>query len=246
MREHAKKTQTMIYEDQNKALLTVGNSAMKNADWTYYANYCFDREKGLRKEAFRHLDKFLKSTENWTTEKKIAFVKFLFPFFETVSHADYGPFPQPLSEKLVKPTLIKWCANEMHDGSPFRWYGKYYRSEVHLFKALEINPLDDLARQTILTWWTDRIYFSVHHLPDFFIGDPFEYLKLGEKIKAQIRQLTNPELSNYWTKALEAYLELVENYIEWKSSGHSNFEMWGQENNKQTGYGQARSYYFEQ
>ena len=55
---NAKTTQTMIAKDQNIALLTVGNSALKNADWTDYANYCFDREKGLRKEAFKHLDKF--------------------------------------------------------------------------------------------------------------------------------------------------------------------------------------------
>lgn len=32
--------------------MTVGNSALKNPDWVEYANYCFDREKGLRKEAF--------------------------------------------------------------------------------------------------------------------------------------------------------------------------------------------------
>ena len=44
-----------------ESIAIFGNSALKNADWTEYANYCFDREKGLRKEAFRQLDKFLKS-----------------------------------------------------------------------------------------------------------------------------------------------------------------------------------------
>ena len=149
---NAKTIQTMIAKGQNKALLTVGNEALKNADWADYAKYCFDREKGLRKEAFKHLDKFLKSTEAWNLEKKIDFVKFLFPFFENLEEADYGPFPQPLSDKLVKPTLTTWCDKEQIDNNPFRWFGKYYRSEEHLFKALEINPTDDLARQTILSW----------------------------------------------------------------------------------------------
>jgi hypothetical protein len=235
----------MIAKDQNVALVTVGNAALKNSDWTDYVNYCLDREKGLRKEAFKHLDNFLKSTVDWTIEKKIEFVKFLFPFFETVEDADYGPFPQPLSEKLIKPTLLKWCEKEETDGNPFRWYGKYYRSEEHLFKALEINPADDLARQTILSWWTYNIYYSVHHLPEGYIGKPFDDIQLGEKIKEQIRLLTTAEQREHWTKELEEDLELVRNYIDWKTSGHSDFEKWGQENNKKTGYGLTRTYYYE-
>ncbi len=235
----------MIANSQNIALLTVGNSALKNADWTDYAKYCLDREKGLRKEAFKRLEKFLKSTENWSTEKKIEFLKFLFPFFETVEDADYGPFPQPLSDKLVKPTLIEWCETEKSDGNPFRWYGKYYQSEEHLFKALEINPADNLARQTLLNWWTYNIFNSVHHLPDYYIGEPLEDIKLGEKIKKQIQQLTKIKLQEDWTKELEEDLELVRNYIDWKNSEHPDFKKWGQENNKRTGNGLITVYYNE-
>lgn len=235
----------MIGKNQNIALLTVGNSALKNADWTDYADYCFAREKGLRKEAFIHLNKFLKLTEHWTSTKKIEFIKFLFSYFDTVDEADYGPFPQPLSEKLIKPALAKWCENEKFDATPFRWYGKYYHSEEHLLKALEINPEDDLARQTILGWWTYEIYYAVHHLPNYYIGEPSYDIKLAEKVRAQILLLTKSELREYWIKELEEDLELVKNYIEWKDSGHFDFEKWGRENNKQTGYKRARAYYKE-
>ncbi len=146
---------------------------------------------------------------------------------------------------MVKPTLIQWCDTEKLDGAPFRWYGKYYRSEEHLFKALEINPADELARQTILDWWTQNIYFSIHHLPEGYIGEPLDDIKLGGKIKEQIRQLTTPELKEYWTKKLEEALDLVRNYIDWKTSGHPDFEKWGQENNKQTGNGYTGTYYYE-
>lgn len=235
----------MITKKQNKALLIVGSSALKNPEWTSYASYCLDREKGLRKEAFRHLDNFIISTENWTIEKKIEFVKFLLPFFDTVEDADYGPFPQPLSDKLVRPVLIKWCVSEKTDENPFRWYGRYYRSEEHLFKALELNPADDKARQIILSWWTYNIYYSVHHLPDGYIGDPHDDINLGEKIKEQIRQLTTPDLKEHWTKKLEEDLELVRNYIDWKTAGHSDFEKWGQDNNRKTGCSQTRTYYYK-
>lgn len=236
----------MIEKDSNKALLTVGNLALKNVDWKDYAYYCFSREKGLRKEALKHLDNFLTLTENWTIEQKIEFVKFLYLLFENVNQADYGLFPQLLSEKLIKPTLQKWCESEQHDSSPFRWYGKHYHSEEYLFKALDINSADDLARQTILNWWTHNTYHAVHHLPEYYIGDPFDTIQLGERIKEQIQLLTTLELRNYWTKELEEDVELVRNYIDWKTSGHADFEKWGKENNKRTGHGLITVYYNKQ
>lgn len=233
----------MIAKGQNIALLTVGNSALKNSKWKDYANYCFDREKGLRKNALKYLEIFLKSTENWTFEDKVDFIKFLFPFFENVEDADYGGFPQPLSEKLIKPTLMSWCNIEQIDNNPFRWFGRYYGSEEHLFKALELNPADDLARQVLIKRWAYNIYYSIHHLPEYYIGNPFDDIELGEKVKNQIQQLTNSELKEYWTNYLEEDLEFVRNYIEWKVSQHSNFEKWGQENNKKTDYGITTYYY---
>lgn len=233
----------MIGKDQNKALLIVSNLALKNPEWKDYADYCFAREKGIRKEAFKHLDKFIKATEDWSIEKKKEFIKFLFPIFENLKDADYGPFPQPLSDKLIKPTLIIWCNTEKTDGDPFRWYGKYYRSQEFLLKALEINPSDDLARQTLINWLTDDINHAVHHLPDYYIGDPSEHIKLGDKIKHEIRQLTSEELREYWTKELDKDLDLVYNYVDWKKSGHNNFEKWGVENNRRTNNGTITVYY---
>lgn len=235
----------MITKDQNIALLSVGNLASKNPKWIDYANYCIDREKGLRKQAFKHLNEFLKSTEKWILEDKIDFMKFLFPFFESIPDADYGPFPQPLRDRLTKPALAAWCDLEQTDSSPFRWYGKYYRSELHLFKALELNSKDDIARQTILSWWTFDIYYGIHHLPDYYIGNPQEDIELSEKIKDQINQLSTPELRKKWTEEFKEDLEILTNYIEWKKSGDQDLEKWGQKNNKIVSYNIGRAYYYE-
>lgn len=234
----------MIAEDQNKSLIILANSASINPVWIDYVNYCFNREKGLRKEAFNSLNIFLKSTESWTFEQKKDFINFLFPIFETVKDADYGGFPQPLSEKLIKPTLLEWCKVEQEDNNPFRWYGKYFRSEEHLFKAIELDSTDDLARTTLISWWSYNLYYSVHHLPDYYIGDPEQDILLSEDIKRQIAQLTSPETRNNWTRELEEDLILIENYITWKKSNHPNFDEWGKENNKSTGYGLIRTYYY--
>ena len=236
----------MIAESQNTALLTVGKAAAENKKWNKFAQYCFDRETGLRKKAFGHLNEFLKNTENWSEEEKIEFVTFIFPFFETVQDADYGAFPQPLSEKFIKQTLEKWCLKEMNDSRPFRWYGKYYHSFEHVNRALEINPQDDKARQILLKWGTYQLYYSVHHLPEGYIGDLKEDLALIDKLKNHINKLTDEKLRKFWISELEGYAEFVRNYAEWKESGHLDLEKWGEENNKQVSYGGiSRAYYFD-
>ncbi len=235
----------MITKDQNIALMTIANAASVNSEWKYYADYCFDREKGLRKQAFKKLDKFIKSTQEWTIDQKIEFVKFLFPLFENIQEAGYGPFPQPLSDRLIKPTLENWCEIEIIDNRPFLWFGKYYRSEEHLFKSIELNPKDDLARETILNWWTFNIYYSIHHLPEEYIGNATDDLKLAKKIKEQISKLIDTNRKEHWTKVLNEDLEIVENYVEWKKSSHSDFAKWGKENNRIVSYNLTRTYYYE-
>ncbi|PXV61216.1 hypothetical protein CLV62_12549 [Dysgonomonas alginatilytica] len=234
----------MIANSQNEALLILANSTKEKVEWAEYANYCSDREKGLRKTAFEHLNTFIKDAQKWVLTQRIEFVSYIFPYFETVQDADYGGFPQPLSEKVIKPTLEEWCALENEDNRPFRWYGKYYKSEDHLFKALELNPLDDMARSTIISWWSYQIYYSVHHLPDYYIGDPYEDILLSNKIKEQINLLNDGKVKLRLEKALEEDLELVRNYIEWKELGHLDFDKWGEENQKSTGYGLTRTYYY--
>jgi hypothetical protein len=233
----------MISQDQNKALLTVGNAALTNPNWTEYANYCLAREKGLRKMAFNYLEDFLASAAKWTIDQKIEFIKFLFPFFEIIEDADYGPFPQPLSERLAKPTLEYWCENESKDERPFRWLGIYYRSEEHLLRAIELNPNDDTSRQQLLNCWLYNIYYSIHHLPEGYIGEPLEDLELAEKAIKQIEQLTDSDLKDKWKKRLDANLEFIYNYIEWKKSGNPHFEQWGNDNNKKVSYG-TKTYYY--
>lgn len=74
----------MITAEQNRALITVGTIAAKNEAWTHYANYCFEKEKGKRKEALHEMDKFLEAASRWSTEATIDFLNFIFPLFENI------------------------------------------------------------------------------------------------------------------------------------------------------------------
>ena len=205
----------MATGSQDITLLTVGKSAAENKEWIKFAQYCFDREKGLRKQAFEHLNDFLESTESWTEEEKIKFVIFLLPFFEADS---YASFPQPLSEKLIKPTLEKWRLKETADSRPFRWSGRFYHNFEHLNKALEINPQDDQARQFLLELGINSLWYSVHHLPEGYIGDVKEDLVFIDELQDHINKLPDAKLQEFWINELGKYAELARNYYK-KISG---------------------------
>jgi len=234
----------MIAKNQNKALLIVAESVKDNSDWIDYMHYCLDREKGLRKEAFDHLNKFIDLAINWPIDKKIKFLNQILPIFETIPEASYGPYPQPLSERLIKSALLEWCSFEAKDSNPFRWYGKYYNSNEHLDKALEINPKDDEARTVYLNKITYFIYNSTHHLPDYYIGDPYDDIKDSIIAQKHIDLLTDNELKDYWQKELDSEMILVKNYIEWKESGHPDLVKWGKENHKIVDSG-INAYYYD-
>lgn len=234
----------MIANNQNKALLILADATKEKPEWREYTSYCESREKGLRKEAFKHLNNFINNTENWNLEQRKDFICRIFSIFENTEDADHGGLPQPLSEKLIEPALLAWCKHENNDSRPFRWYGKYYNEEKYLLKAIEINPFDKTARKTIISNWSFQTYYSVHHLPDYYIGNPYQDLQLCREIKEQISLLRDNQSKEYWNKEINEDCELIENYIEWKESGHPDFDQWGQENKKTTGYNNVRNYYY--
>lgn len=233
----------MIAKDQNKALLIVAESVKNNPDWIDYMQYCLNREKGLRKEAFKHLTNFINTAVHWTFEDKVTFLKHVFPLFETIEEASHGPFPQPLSERFIKPTLIEWCTIETQQSDPFRWFGIFYNSNDHLDKALMINPKDNKARIVCLQKLIYSIYHATHHLPDGYIGDPQEDIKSAANAQEHIDVLSNRDVQLYWQRKLDAEMELVHNYIEWRASGHSDLVQWGKENKKNVASDTKHYYY---
>lgn len=229
----------MISESQNKALIIVGNAANEYKEWKKYAEYCFLRARGLRKEAFKTLNEFLIDSEQWEETDRIKFVDFLMPYSETVHDADYGPLPFPIREKLIVPTLKKWCGTETKNADPFRWYGELLHDSKYLDKALIVNPQDDLTRKILLNWGTSALDYAAHHMPDHYIGDYSEDLKLIDLLKDHVNKLSNIRLREYWFAELDDCAELVKNYAEWKTSGHPDLVKWGEENKKRVSSGIA-------
>lgn len=234
----------MISNSQDNALNIVAQAVESNPQWERYGKYCLLRVKGIRKQAFQMMNTFLAEAKQWSNEDKKAFVQFLMPLCEDVSDADYGPFPQPIRDQLIKPTLENWCTVETVDSNPFRWYGKYFQEENYLFKALVVNPKDDKARREIVSRILYKIDFATHHLPDYYIGEPAYALKWRDEVRVHIALFEDDKIRRFWAEELDSAMVLVENYVAWKASGHSNFEQWGKENNKVVSSG-VMSYYYQ-
>ncbi|UPT66263.1 MAG: hypothetical protein M0D57_17565 [Sphingobacteriales bacterium JAD_PAG50586_3] len=224
----------MISQSQDTALVIVAKGALLHG-WKDYAEYCLAREKGLRQEAFTCLDKFMAQVGTWTFDECITFIKFLFPHFENIPDADYGPFPQPVKE-FVKPFLIKWCDVETHDSTPFRWYGRYYWDKDYYRKAIEINPQDHLARKWLIEWLDGWLYERLDFLPTNCYDEPEIELPVVAEAKAHIMCISNELEREKYLKEIEQSEQLIINFRDWKASGHSNFEQWGIDNNKPTSY----------
>ena len=204
---------------------------------------------GSRKQAFQKLDIFIKSTQDWTDNQKTEFIIFLFTNFENALnlHYRYRIFPLPFAKSLIKPTLERLCEIEKTDNRFFRWLGKFSGNERHLFKALELNIEDDLAREKIIARWIDEIRFFTFHFPlgDGDINELKVNLNLMNKIKAQIAQLRDEELKERWAAEIKEDIVHMENFKEWKDSAHPNLAQWASENKKIIDYNPPREWYNE-
>lgn len=210
-----------------------------------YKNYLINREKGLRKEAFQHLELFIKDFETRSEAEQLQFIRTLFELENTSFIMDEG-IPYPL-RKVLNGKLQKCCERGNADEKIFYWTGKYLYRMDYIRKSLEINPNYDDARIFIIKEKLDRLWFATHHLPDYYCkdGEEYEDLKLCEATQNEIEKILSEEKKEYLFKDLYFYKELIENYIEWKKSSSLTFEKWGKENNRKVDSGVISIYYQE-
>lgn len=208
-----------------------------------YKNYLINREKGFRKEAFQHLDLFIKDFETRDEKEQMHFIRTLFEL-ENQSFIMNVGLPYPL-KKVLYQKLEHYCEIGLADEKVFFWAGKYLYRMDYVRKSLEINPNYDDARIYMSKVKLDRLWLATQNLPEYYCkdGEEEEDLALCEVAECEIEKITLEEKRNYLLEALYFYKELIENYIEWKKSGASSFLEWGEKNNKKVDGGVVSYYY---
>ena len=157
-----------------------------------------NREKGFRKEAFQHLELFIKDFETRSEAEQLQFIRTLFEL-ENTSFIMGAGVPYPL-KKVLNSKLQKFCESGNVDEKIFYWAGKYLYRMDYIRKSLEINPNYDDARIFIIKEKLDRLWFATHHLPDYYCkdGEEYEDLKLCDVTQNEIEKIVSEEKKEYF------------------------------------------------
>ena len=155
-------------------------------EWEGYANFCSEYERGLRRDAFAILERFMFSLERATFAERQSFVSWLCQQVEG-GQGRHMLVPHPLYIRIVEPTLLEWMLIESECSEPHRWLG----GEEHLRKAIELDPNDELARQKLIVFILGRVGFNSHELPAGYLGIAQDDLAALNEAEVLLQGLSN-------------------------------------------------------
>src|SRR5262245_54010052 len=115
-----------------RSLKDIAAEAKTVPEWADYATYCSDQERGLRRQAFGGLDRFISRMEAAPFAERKRFVSWLLHRADG-RDGEHMLVPQPIRKRLVEPTCAEWIQLEPTSSEPHRWLGYY----EHLKLALE-------------------------------------------------------------------------------------------------------------
>ncbi len=198
-----------------KTLTEAGNYASAILAWTEYGQFCELREKGLRKEAFAHLQSFIESATNWSLSEKKQFVSWLYNFAYVRRDHSHLLMPHPLRVILLEPTLLEWIRHEPKTGEPHRWLG----TPDHLKAAIRLDATDEIARERMASSLLGGVGNALRHLSccQYYAGNPSEDLQALEKVEVLIEGLPDAEMHAQYYVQMAELREGVGDYLRGKT-----------------------------
>ncbi len=214
-----------------EGLLAVGDSIATEVLWRSFADYCSLREKGLRKQALASIDRLICQSADWTDEERRRFTNWI---YETHlgSPEVHQLIVTPLNQQLLIPTLETWIADDPANATPRRWLGFATGNYTHFTEALSRNPKDDISRYRLAWGHLDDVDYQCHHLPEYFIGDPADALKLLDDARDLCKCFCDPRLMPSLEVKLTILYGKVNDWITFQESGGNSFSDWCRKNDR--------------
>lgn len=157
---------------------------------TSYQAYLDLQKRGLRKDAFLELEKFIL---NFKAQDQINRWKFIDLIYRLGEETDnYNLYtPWNLNNNILQPELNEWMKLEPGNPIPYKWSSDF----LHLKRSVELNPFDQQALKMYFTRLINGIRLNQHEVEFGFgySGDPHRDLKAIDDSASFIQNISNAE-----------------------------------------------------
>lgn len=158
-------------QDRVDGLLKLAEALGSDERLASLAEYCRCRERGLRREAFAALERFLAiARRRSSADRRRICITVLDLHARTPSAHRF--LTQPLCTRFVFPVLETWTAEEPDNPTPLRWLGLLRYDENLLQHALLLCPGDAPVRRQLASLQLATAEHATHHLGESrLLGD---------------------------------------------------------------------------
>jgi hypothetical protein len=154
-----------------EGLLQIAEALEADQRLLLLAEYCRQRELGLRRKAFDALERFLRVSAGWnSSESRTACQKVLELHARTSEAHQF--LTQPLLTRFIYPVLEAWQSDEPQNQTALRWLGILRMNSELLTSALALSPEDVPVRRRLADWCLSDVEHATHHLGESqLLGD---------------------------------------------------------------------------
>ena len=189
------------------------------------------RKKGLRKNALKVLDDFIRQTSSWSTDECQRFVDWYMTRLKAKARrlTDCPQVVDPLLQHVIRPVLEAWHRDDPGSAIPARWLGwlSWNESDLTLYEhALSVEPTDSITRELYVKRVYHRVEYLTHELP-------WGYLSQDPQAELDLIDSALPRALPRCSAQLRALRALIQSYLEWKMSDRElPFQEWAIANDR--------------
>jgi hypothetical protein len=209
-----------------EGLVQVADALAEDPQLLPLAEYCRQREHGLRRKAFETLELFIASTKAW----ELAYVRDACQRILEI-HARtpeaHQFLAQPLLTRFIFPVLDAWVADEPSGQTALRWLGILRRDRDLLEKALVLSPEDAPARRCLVGGHLSHVDYATHHLVEgVLLGDLDSTKQALADARAVAEAAPDPVPLADVTGEIERYAALLRDWESYCESPEGTFPDW--------------------
>jgi len=223
-------------------LLKLAEELHADANLGPLSSYCRYRKKGLRREAFSELERFLEASRSFDSAAARAAAVRILELNARASKA-HQFLTQPLVTRFLIPTLKAWMDDEPAASTPVRWLGLMSRDNSLLERALSLSPEDTPVRKRLIESDISLADYATHHLDESrFLGNVDEVIAALTHARELIADAPEPQALAHLLSEVHCFATQVADWRAFSENPEGSFPEWCAKQGKKYNY-PAKYYY---